>query len=288
MPESELRPEVLRAANAKSRRLRELVRAPGLLIMPGAYDALSARLFEELGFEAIQCTSGGIAAALGRPDGERVPREQTVEVSRRIADAVSVPVNADGERGYGDANEIGVTVRAFIQAGCAGMNLEDSGPHLAGQSWRLAPLASQLEKIQAIQATKRELGSEFFLNARVDVLMVMREDPQAALKEAILRGQAYAAAGADCVFFMAAVSRDTIRRLVKEVPAPVSVLAGPQTPPAAELQDLGVARVSYGYAFALVAATAIRRLAQEIKDSGTLSGLKDTMTVPEMNRLMEH
>ena len=90
------------AANAKSRRLRELVLAPEILVMPGAYDVLSALLFEQMGFKAIQGTSGGIAASLGYPDGEVMSRELTVEVTGQIAAAVSLPVNADAERGYGD------------------------------------------------------------------------------------------------------------------------------------------------------------------------------------------
>src|SRR6266536_6593410 len=88
------------AANAKSRRLRELVRAPEILVMPGAYDVLSALLFERMGFKAIQGTSGGIAAALGYPDGEAISRELFIEVSGNYAGAVSIPFNADGERGY--------------------------------------------------------------------------------------------------------------------------------------------------------------------------------------------
>ncbi|MBI4490371.1 MAG: isocitrate lyase/phosphoenolpyruvate mutase family protein [Deltaproteobacteria bacterium] len=86
---------VVATANAKSRRLRELVRAPEILVMPGAYDVLSARLFEQLGFKAIQCSSGGIAMALGYPDGEVIGREHFVEVTGKIASAVSVPVNAE-------------------------------------------------------------------------------------------------------------------------------------------------------------------------------------------------
>src|SRR5258706_16280803 len=94
--------DVLAAANAKSQRLRELVRAPEILIMPGAYDVLSALLFQQLGFQAIQGTSGGIAAVLGYPDGEVMSRELFVDVSGQFAEAVSVPFNADGEKGYGD------------------------------------------------------------------------------------------------------------------------------------------------------------------------------------------
>src|SRR4029450_13721872 len=92
----------LAAGNAKSRRLRELVRAPEILVMPGAYDLLSALLFEQMGFKAIQGTSAGIAAALGYPDGEVMSRDLFIEISGNYAAAVSVPFKADGERGYGD------------------------------------------------------------------------------------------------------------------------------------------------------------------------------------------
>ena len=278
--------EILAAANAKSRRLKELVCAPEILVMPGAYDVLSALLFEQLGFQAIQCTSGGIAAVLGYPDGEVIGRERTVEITGQIAAAVLVPVNADGERGYGDAKEIAETVRALVAVGSAGMNIEDAAPIKKNEPRRLVEVAEQLEKIASVMETKRALGSEFFFNARVDALMIISDDPKAALEEAILRGNAYAEAGADCVFFMHAVSRETISRLVREVRAPVSVLAGLQTPGVPELQDLGVARVSYGAAFSRAAITAIKRLALEIRDSGTITALKDAITSQEMKALV--
>src|SRR5947207_16027765 len=93
--------------------------------MPGAYDVLSALLFEQMGFKAVQGTSGGIAAALGYPDGEAISRELFVELSGKFAAAVSVPFNADGERGYVDENGVKETVRALVAAGVAGMNQED-------------------------------------------------------------------------------------------------------------------------------------------------------------------
>jgi 2-methylisocitrate lyase-like PEP mutase family enzyme len=274
------------AANAKSRRLRELVRAPEILVMPGAYDVLSACLFEQMGFKAIQCTSGGIAAALGYPDGEVLSRERTVEITGNIAGAVSLPVNADAERGYGDANKIGDTVRALVAAGVAGMNLEDGAGGKQGGARGLVELEEQLRKIAAVMEAKRAIGSDFFLNARVDALMVMKDDPKKALDEAIHRGNAYAAAGGDCIFFMQAVSHETIARLVKEVKAPVSVLAGPETPSVAELQELGVARVSYGSAFLKAAIGATKRLAQEIQNQGTITALKEAMQTPEIAALV--
>jgi 2-methylisocitrate lyase-like PEP mutase family enzyme len=274
------------AANFKSRRLRELVRAPEILVMPGAYDILSALLFEQMDFKAIQLTSGGIAAALGYPDGEVMSRELTVEVTGKIVKAVSLPVNADAERGYGDEDGIRETVRALVAVGTAGMNLEDGAGGKQGGARGLVEISEQLRKIAAVMETRHALGSEFFLNARVDALMVMTEDPKKALDEAIRRGNAYAEAGGDCIFFMHAVSRETIGRLVKEVKAPVSVLAGPQTPSVSELQDLGVARVSYGSAFMKAAIGATRRLAQEIRDRGTITALKEAMQTPEIAALV--
>lgn len=283
----EIAPDVLAAANGQSQRLRDLVRQPETLVMPGAYDGLSARLFESMGFQAIQCTSGGIAAGLGYLDGEVVTREQTLGVSQTIAEAVTVPVNGDGERGYGYAHEVGETVRGYIVAGCAGMNIEDSGPHLRGEPTMLVPVAEHLEKLEAIMATKRELGSEFFVNARVDSFMAFRDNSDAALEEGISRGKMYAAAGADCIFFLGVTSPETIGLLVREIPAPVSILAGAQAPPLPVLQELGVARVSYGSAFARAAGGAMRRLVEEIRESGTITRLRDAIPGPELAQLMQ-
>jgi len=274
------------AANAKSRRLRELVRAPEILVMPGAYDVLSALLFEQMGFKAIQGTSGGIAAALGYPDGEVLSRDQFVEITGNFAAAVSVPVNADGERGYGDENEIKETVHRLIAAEVAGMNLEDGAGGKPGGARGLVELSQQIRKIKAVMETKRALGSEFFLNARVDAFHVMTDDPKKALDEAIQRGNAYAEAGGDCIFYLFIHSRDIIGRLAKEVQAPISILAGPQAPSVSELQDLGVARVSYGSAFLKAAIGGTRKLTQEILERGTITALKDGMQTPEIAALI--
>ena len=274
---------ILDVANEKSRRLRELVRAPQILIMPGAYDVLSALLFEQMGFKAIQGTSGGIAASLGYPDGQVMSRDLFIELSGNFAAAVSVPFNADGERGYGDEDRVKDTVRALVARGVAGMNLEDGAAKGRGG---LVELSQQLRKIAAVMETKRELGSEFFLNARVDAFHVITDDPKNALDEAIQRGNAYAEAGGDCIFYLGLHSAETIRRVAKEVKAPISILAGPQSPSVNELQDLGVARVSYGSGFMKAAITGAKRLAQEIFDKGTCSLLRDGMQTPEIVALV--
>jgi 2-methylisocitrate lyase-like PEP mutase family enzyme len=275
------------AANEKSRRLRELILAPEILVMPGAWDPLSAILFEHLGFQAIQGGSAAIAAMLGYPDGEVISREQTVEATRAIAAAVSVPVNADGEAGYGRPDETAVTVRGFVEAGAAGMNLEDSvpsGPTAAGRG--LAPMPDQLEKIAAVMEAKRAMGSEFFLNARVDAFPVMLDDPKAAIAEAIKRGNAYAEAGADCIFFLGVSDRDTIATLVTEVAAPVSIFAVADTPTVADLQELGVARVSYGSAFQRAALAALKRFAEGIREPDGHASMREGMSGRELQELL--
>jgi 2-methylisocitrate lyase-like PEP mutase family enzyme len=276
-------PDVLTAANEKIRKLRELIRAPEILVMPGAYDVLSALLFEEMGFKAIQGTSGGIAAVLGYPDGEVMSREQFLEISGQLAGAVTVPFNADGERGYGDAEGVKETVRALIARGVAGMNLEDGAAKGRGG---LVEMPEQLRKINAVMETRRELGSDFFLNARVDSFHVMPDDPKRALEEAIRRGNAYAEAGGDCIFYLNLHSPEIIRTVVKEVKAPVSILAGPQSPGVKELQDIGLARVSYGSGFLKAAISGARQLAQEIQTQGSASSLKAGMQTPEIHRLL--
>ena len=277
-------PRIIAAANDKSRRLRDLVIGPEVLVMPGAWDPLSAILFERLGFQAIQGSSSAIAAAGGQPDGEVLTREQTVAATRQIASAVSVPVNADGERGYGGPEEIAATVVAFVEAGAAGMNLEDSVS--SGQARGLAPIPDHLEKIAAVMETKRGLGSDFFLNARVDVFAIMRDDPKAALGEAIKRGNAYAEAGADCIFCLGVSDRETLATLVKEVAAPISAFAVADTPSVAELEEIGVARVSYGSAFQRVALAALKRFVEGIREPDGHAAMREAMSSRELQELL--
>jgi 2-methylisocitrate lyase-like PEP mutase family enzyme len=259
--------EMIAAANAHSRRLRELVNGPGILVMPGAYDVLSARLFETMGFPAIQGSSGGVQAVYGLLDEELLGLERTADIYREIAAAVAVPVNADGEKGYGGPEAMEATVQAFVGAGCAGMNLEDSDYHPHGAPMTLVPLDVQLAKIRAVMAAKRELGSEFFLNARVDVFGTVPSHAD-GMADAIRRGNAYAEAGADCIFIFRPGDATTIGTLAREIQAPLSVLAMEDTPPVPQLEALGVKRVSYGTAFTRYAITAVKRLAAELLAGG--------------------
>ena len=274
--------DAVQAANEKSRRLKELLQAPGILIMPGAFNVLSALLYQHLGFEAIQGSSAGFANAMGRPD-LGISRESTLAATGQVAAAVTVPVNADGEDGYGGPNDVRDTVRAFVTAGAAGMNMEDGDR--AGHA-KLMDFAFQLEKVRAFVEERKELGSEFLLNARCDAFARMRDDRPAALKEAVRRGQTWAEAGADCVFFFGVTEPEIIRTLVKEVPAPVSILAAPGVPSARELEEMGVARVSYGSMFLRVAVAAVKRAALEVKEQKTHELMSDAISGAELRDIL--
>lgn len=279
-------PAVVAAANRQSEQLRALLHRPGILVMPGAYDTLSALLFEALGFPAIQGSSGAIAATFGLRDGQILPRAVMVDVYRRMTEAVKVPVNADGEKGYGGPAEVAETVRLLIAIGAAGMNLEDSADHAPGEKVRLVPLDQQLEKFRAVRTTCEALGSRFFLNARVDAFLV-DTGPAQELATAIERGNAYAEAGADCIFYLNVSDAATIRTLVQEVHAPVSILANARCPSITQLADLGVKRVSYGSAFIRAALAPLRQLAEVLLAKGDPSPLlQQAFPGAELQRLL--
>jgi 2-methylisocitrate lyase-like PEP mutase family enzyme len=268
--------------NAKARRLRELLQAPEILVMPGAFNVLSALLFQHLGFQAIQGSSAGFANALGYPD-LGIGRDRTVEVTRMVASAVTLPVNADGEDGFGGPEDVRATVRALAEAGAVGMNMEDGDRERRGA---LVDVAYQLDRIAAFMDARRALGVEFLLNARVDSYIAIRDDRAVALSDAIARAQAYAEAGADCVFFFGPSEAEDIRTLAKEVDAPVSILASQMTPGPRELQELGVARVSYGSQFLRMAVGAVRRFSLELLEEGTHESLADEATGPEIKAIL--
>jgi 2-methylisocitrate lyase-like PEP mutase family enzyme len=178
------------------------------------------------------------------------------------------------------------TVRQLVEVGAAGMNLEDSAEHRPGEPVRLVPPDEQLEKIRAVLTTRQALGSRFFLNARVDAFLVAGR-PEETLAAAIARGNAYAAAGADCIFYLNVSEEATIATLVREVRAPVSILANARCPSIARLEELGVKRVSYGSAFIRAALGPVRDLAAVLLAKGDPAALlQQAFPGPELNRLL--
>jgi 2-methylisocitrate lyase-like PEP mutase family enzyme len=256
----------------------------GVLVLPNAWDVVSARIFEEAGFPAIATTSAGIAFSLGYPDGQRISREEMIARIGRIVRALKVPVTADIEWGYGStAEEVARTTREVIEAGAVGMNLEDATGR-ADQP--LLTLERAVEKIKAARDTAAQLRVPIVLNARTDIYLLPGGNPDADFQEAVRRLVAFRDAGADCVFAPGLKDADTIGRLVKSVQCPLNILAGPGTPPIAELEKLGVARVSVGSGFMRATLGLLRRATEELKSAGTYSAIADGVPYADVNKLL--
>lgn len=231
----------------KSDRLRELIRPGSTLVMPDAYDALSARLIERLGFEAVQCSGFSIAlAAFCRPEPS-LGLDENLATTRRIVEAVSVPVMADGEDGFGDASQVTQTVRRYIETGAAGMNLEDQVLGLPGGGKAVIDPGAMVEKIISAKSAAASAGNpEFFINARTDALAAA-QDRAAGLKDAIERANRYLQAGGDLAFVIGVSTLEEAKTAVREIAGPVSIAAGMPNNMGlsiAELKECGVARIS--------------------------------------------
>lgn len=260
-------------SRAKAIAFSNLHHEPKILVLPNAWDCVSARLFEQAGFSAIATTSGGIAAVLGYPDGQRISSREMLAIVGRIAETVSLPVTADLEAGYGTtAEEVVETMRQAIALGVAGANLEDG----SGADHRLADLAYQVEVIKAIRAMAESSGVPFVLNARTDVYLHGAGDDASRFKETVRRAEAYREAGADCIFPIGLKNRETIARLVPEIGCPTNIMAGPGAPTIAELEQLGVRRVTFGTGLMRATLPLIRQIAQELRTSGICDSLAQT------------
>jgi 2-methylisocitrate lyase-like PEP mutase family enzyme/ribosomal protein S18 acetylase RimI-like enzyme len=240
---------------------RKLHEGP-ILVLPNAWDVASARVIEEAGAKAIATTSAGVAAVYGYPDGNQLPRALALAAVERIVKAVRVPVTADIEAGYGaDAGEVCETVRGVIDAGAAGINLEDG----KGEPEALAA------KIAAIRGLAAR--NDLFVNARCDVYLNGATVGAESLDEVLRRAALYAQAGADGFFVPFLADGDTIRRICEAVPLPVNVLTVPGLAPPAELARLGVRRLSAGSSPMRAAMRSTRRLAKELLEQGSYDGL---------------
>jgi 2-methylisocitrate lyase-like PEP mutase family enzyme len=272
------------ALTEKAETLRALHRAGRPLILVNAWDAATARIAVKAGSAAIATTSGGIAFASGYPDGEKIPRDRMLEAVARICAAVSLPVTADVEAGYGEtADDLQRTANGVLDAGAVGMNLEDG---TSRAETPLADLALQLEKIRAVREVARSRGVPIVLNARTDVYLDRVGPESGRLAETIRRTEAYRDAGADCIFVPGVIDPATIGELVRRLGCPVNILAVAGGPSIGELAKLGVARVSLGSGPMRAAMTLMQRLAAEALTKGTYSALEGIVSYASMNELM--
>jgi 2-methylisocitrate lyase-like PEP mutase family enzyme len=232
------------------------------LLMPNTWDAGVARAFEAEGFEAIATTSSGHAATMGRRDG-RVSRDEALAHAAALVAAVSIPVSADLEDGFGaDPAGVAETVRLARGVGLAGCSVEDAVRRDGARA--VCPLDEAVARVAAAAEAAHEGPGRFVLTARAENHLYGVDD----LDDTIARLVAFEEAGADVLFAPGVTAADDIRRLVGAVGRPVNVLVSAATPTVAELADLGVARISVGGGLHLVALGAAVEAARDLRTGG--------------------
>jgi 2-methylisocitrate lyase-like PEP mutase family enzyme len=236
----------------RTARLRELLRHDGMVVAPGAYDCITARLVERAGFDAVYMTGAGTAATLGYPDFGLLTMSEMATNAGRIAEAVGLPVVADADTGYGNELNVVRTVRAYEAAGVAGLHIEDQGfPKKCGHldDKEIVPREDWLAKIRAAAAARRD--PDFLVIARTDSRAI------AGLDEAVARANAALAAGADMVFVEAPQTLEEVAAVPRLVNGPclLNVVRGGKTP------DLDLAAAErMGYKLAIVPGLLIKNV----------------------------
>ena len=268
----------------KAEQFRKMHHGPRMLVLANAWDVVSARIIEECGHPAIATSSAAVAFSRGYPDGQRISRDEMLDVVGRIARAVRVPVTADLEAGYGvTPKDMADTTKAAIEAGAIGMNLEDAGEDESS----LVDLPLQVEKIRVIRETARSLGVPFVLNARTDIFLTPIGPEATRFERTVERLRAYKDAGADCLFAPGLYDTETIARLVKALDAPLNILANPACPPIPDLEKMGVARLSAGSGVMRASMGLVRRIAKEMLESRSCEMMfAGTIPNAELNRMM--
>lgn len=269
---------------AKARTFRSLHDAAETFVMPNAWNAGTARIFESLGFAAIGTTSAGMHYCNGRGDYDyRVSRDEMLSDCGRIAAAVDLPVSGDLENGYGASPEaVAVTIRGSIREGLVGGSIED---HSGDRDKPLYDLDLAAERIAAARAAADAAGIPYTLTARAETYLVGHPEP---FGEAVRRINRYREAGADCLYVPGVTDKATIAALVREAAGPVNVVVGLAGAPLslAELADLGVRRISIGGSLARATFGLVRRAAQEILSSGTFGYASGQIPDAQLNAFM--
>ena len=275
-------------SSSTAAQLRKLLNGSGPLVVPFAYDALSARLIEDAGFQAVGISGSAVSASLlAAPDLGILSRQQMVDQAGRIAGAVpALPVIADAETGYGDLSQVAETVREFERAGVAALFMEDQQDpkrcgHLEGR--QLVPTDEMLKKLNV--ALEARGDSTFVVIGRTDALATEGVEGAAA------RARAYLEAGADMAFVVAPRSREELQALSEQIEGPLMVVLseGGSTPllPVAELHEMGYKLIGYSGLAIGSAARAVQLGLQTLKQEGTTSSLNDrVMPLAERNRLL--
>ncbi len=257
-------------------------RGPPMLLLPNVWDAMSAGIFAAAGFDALATTSGGVAWALGYPDGEHAPWSEVLAATARIVRAARVAVTADIETGYGATPaEVAAHVAEIIQSGVVGINLEDS---VHGKLRSIEDASARLAA--AREAALRE-GVPLVINARCDVFHLAHGEKTSPLAPAVERCKAYFAAGADCVYPFGLRDSQTIAAFVKAVDGPVNITGRPGMPNAQVFETMGVARITIASAPTLAVMSDIQGLAKELRAGSGFEMLAASLTRSEAQKLFQ-
>jgi len=264
------------AQTTQAERFGAMHRGAEMLVLPNAWDAASAALMQDAGAKAVATSSAAVAWAHGYPDGDAVPVATLLTTIAAITRVISVPVTADIEGGYtDDLATLGDTIRAVIDAGAIGINLEDG----------LRDPALHVRKIEAARKAADAAGMPLFINARTDVYLRGIAEGQAAFVESVARAERYRAAGADGIFVPGAKDADLIGRLASEIALPLNVMLMPGVPPAAQLQALGARRISSATApFRAAYATVARAVAAFLADGDASAFAAGAEGLPNLNQ----
>lgn len=262
---------------SKAQRIREFLSVNGSLVMPGVYDALSAKIAARAGFEVIFITGYSLSATLlGEPDFGLLTQTEMLSATRRICSVVETPIIVDADTGYGNALNVIRTVKELIRAGAAGMFLEDQvWPKRCGhmQGKQVIPLEEYLKKLQA--AISARVGSDLYIVARTDARQAL------GLKKTIARGIAFKEAGADAVFIEAPESKEEMREIARNVPGPlvanmiergVTPLMRPE-----ELKEIGFQLIVWPLGPLYASAQALQGVYTALRQRGTTAGILDQL-----------
>ena len=272
----------------RSEKLRAKLSGPEILVLPGVYDCIGAKLVEQMGFDVVFTSGYGISgASLGRPDFGFLTATEMLYAAARMADAVSLPVVADIDTGYGNVLNVMRTVSEVVRAGIAGIILEDQEwPKKCGHfEWkRTITMEEHVEKIHAAVEARADSG----------LVIIGRTDARAThgLDEAIRRGRAYFEAGADVVFIEAPQSVEELEMIAASFPdAPLfaNMIKGGKTPllSAQELQELGFRIVVFPLAGLFAATQAMIDVFRHLKETGTTSGYPNTFDFGDFEKVVE-
>jgi methylisocitrate lyase len=273
--------------SSSSQNLRQLLERPGILIIPGVYDCLGAKVAEQLGFELVATSGFGIAAStLGMPDYGLMTATEIVNSAGRIAQSVSIPLIADMDTGYGNALNVIRTVKDAVQHSIAGVILEDQNwPKKCGhfEGKRVISMVEHVGKIRAAVQARGDSG----------LVIVARTDARAplGLEEAIRRGRAYIDAGADVLFIEAPQSVEELQKIADtfvDVPLVANIVEGGKTPQlcASELEQLGFKIVFFPVSALLAATKVMTACLRHLKEQGTTANFQDLVEFKEFQELI--